>query len=58
MGGIVMKILGVLYFPVYVAFWLLHKITRFVLAITYIGLLKWQIAKSIFKSLIRKHGEY
>ena len=53
-----MKILGILYFPIYVAFWLLHKITRFVLAITYMGLLKWQIAKSIFKSLIRKHGEY
>ena len=53
-----MKILGILYFPIYVVFWLLHKITRFVLAITYIGLLKWQIAKSIFKSLIRKHGEY
>ena len=47
------QILGVIYFPAYVAFWLLHKIARLTLAITYFGLLNKQAGKDIIKSLFK-----
>lgn len=47
------QILGVIYFPAYVAFWLLHKIARLMLAIAYFGLLNKQAGKDIIKSLFK-----
>lgn len=52
------QILGVIYFPVYVAFWLLHKIARLMLAIAYFGLLDKQAGKDIIKSLFKWYGRY
>ena len=52
------QILGVIYFPAYVAFWLLHKIARLTLAIAYFGLLNKQAGKDIIKSLFKWHGRY
>lgn len=52
------QILGVIYFPAYVAFWLLHKIARLTLAIAYFGLLNKQAGKDIIKSLFKRHGRY
>lgn len=47
------QILGVIYFPAYVAFWLLRKIARLTLAIAYFGLLNKQAGKDIIKSLFK-----
>ena len=55
---VVWRILEVIYFPVYIAFWLLHKIARFILAISYSGMLEGRIAKDILKSLFKWHGRY
>jgi hypothetical protein len=55
---IVKRILEVIYFPIYVIFWLLHKIARFILAISYFGMLEGRIAKDIINSLFRIHGKY
>lgn len=52
------QILEVIYFPAYVAFWLLHKIARLMLAIAYFGLLNKQAGKDIIKSLFKWHGRY
>lgn len=52
------QILGVIYFPAYVAFWLLHKIARLMLAIAYFGMLEKQTGKDIIKSLFKWHGRY
>lgn len=49
---------GVFYFPVYVLAWILHKVTRLVLAISYFGMLEKQVGKDIIKSLFRWHGRY
>lgn len=50
------RILEVIYFPVYIAFWLSHKIARFILAISYFGMLEGRIAKDILKSLFKWYG--
>lgn len=52
------KCAGILYFPVYILAWILHKIARFMLAIAYFGLLNKQIGKDIIKSLFKWHGRY
>jgi hypothetical protein len=44
-------IVGVLWFPFYIAAWLLRIIARFLLAIAYFGLLNGKMAKDIMKSL-------
>lgn len=50
--------LGVVYAPVYIASWLLHKVARLMLAIAYFGLLNKQAGKDIIKSLFKWHGRY
>ena len=55
---IIWRILGVIYAPIYVAFWLLHKVARLILAISYFGMLEKSIAKDIVKSLFKWHGRY
>ena len=44
-------LLGILYFPLFFAFWLLHVIARLLLALAYLGMLKGQIAKRVFESI-------
>lgn len=51
-------LLGVLYFPVYLAFWLFHKIARLLLAISYFGMFEKQIGKDILLSLFNWHGRH
>lgn len=52
------RYVGVLYFPIYLLAWVLHKIARFMLAITYFGLLNKRTGKDIIKSLFKRHGRY
>lgn len=52
------KCVGVLYSPIYLLAWVLHKIARFMLAIAYFGLLNKQTGKDIIKSLFKWHGRY
>lgn len=52
------RCVGVLYFPIYLLAWVLHKIARLMLAIAYFGLLNKQAGKDIIKSLFKWHGRY
>lgn len=53
------RYVGILYFPIYLLAWVLHKIARLTLAIAYFGLLNKQAGKDIIKSLFKKwHGRY
>lgn len=45
------KAIGFIYFPIYIAFWLLHKIARIFLAISYFGMLEKQMGKDIISNL-------
>lgn len=51
-------LLGILYFPVYLAFWLFHKIARLLLAISYFGMFEKQVGKDIISSLFSWHGRH
>lgn len=51
-------LLGVLYFPAYLAFWLFHKIARLLLAISYFGMFEKQVGKDIILSLFNWHGRH
>ena len=55
---VVWKVLEVIYFPIYVAFWLLHKIARFLLAISYFGMLEGRMGKDIIHHLFDWHGRH
>lgn len=49
-----LKITGmVLYAPLYIAFWLLHKAARILLAIAYVGILEPRMAYDIILHLLR-----
>lgn len=50
--------LGVAYAPVYVASWLLHKVARLLLAISYLGMLEKQISKDIISNLFNWYGRH
>ena len=52
------RCVGILYFPIYLLAWVLHKIARLMLAIAYFGLLNKQAGKDIIKSLFKWHGRY
>lgn len=51
-------LVGVFYFPIYILAWVLHKIARFLLAISYFGMLQKQYGKDIIKSLFIWRGKY
>lgn len=55
---IIWSIIGIIYFPVYVISWLLHKISRLVLAISYFGMLEKQVGKDILSNLFSWHGRH
>ena len=50
--------ISIIYFPVYVAFWLLHKVARLLLAISYFGMLEKQVGKDIVLNLFNWHGRH
>ena len=52
------RTLGVIYTPVYIAFWLLHKVAILLLAISYFGMLEKQIGKDIISNLFNWHGRH
>ena len=52
--SIIWDIIGVLYLPIYLVFWLLTSVVRFMLAICYAGMLDFKRAKSII--LATFHG--
>lgn len=52
------RCVGVLYFPIYLLAWVLHKIARLLLAVSYFGMLEKSTAKDIIKSLFKWHGRY
>ena len=51
-------LLGALYFPVYLAFWLFHKIARLLLAISYFGMFEKQVGKDILLNIFNWHGKH
>lgn len=55
---IIWRALGVIYAPIYVAFWLLHKIARLLLAISYFGMLEKCIGVDIISNLFKWHGRH
>ena len=52
------RIAGALYFPIYMLAWVLHKIARLLLAISYFGMLQKRYGKDIIKSLFVWRGKY
>lgn len=50
--------LGVLYAPVYVVSWLLHKVARLMLAISYFGMLEKTVGKDIINNLFAWYGKH
>ena len=49
---------GVIYAPIYVTSWLLHKVARLALAISYFGMLEKTVGKDIIKHLFVWHGKH
>lgn len=52
------RCIGVLYFPIYLLAWVLHKIARLMLAIAYFGMLEKTVGKDIIKHLFIWHGKH
>lgn len=50
---ILWAILGIIYSPVFIAAWLLRIVARFLLSISYFGMLQGKIGKEVFKSLFK-----
>lgn len=48
----------IIYAPVYLSAWVLHKIARILLAIAYAGLLNGRVAQDIIKSLFKWREKY
>lgn len=46
-------ILGILYFPIFLASWLLNVVSRALLALSYYGMLDYLRGKNVFKSLFQ-----
>lgn len=54
----VWSILGILYFPIYLIAWILHKVSRLLLAISYLGMLNIKISKDIITNLFIWNGRH
>lgn len=46
-------VVGLIYFPVFFASWLLHISARLLLAISYYGMLNPRVGRDIFRSIFR-----
>jgi hypothetical protein len=47
------SLVGLIYFPIFVAAWCLHIVARLLLSISYCGMLNVPMGKEIFKSIFR-----
>lgn len=45
------RLVGIIYMPIFLAFFLLHKIARILLAIAYFGMLERRMAVDILKHI-------
>lgn len=45
------RLIGIIYMPIFLAFFLLHKIARILLAIAYFGMLERRMAFDIMKHI-------
>lgn len=52
------SILGIAYVPIYILFWLFHKVARLLLAISYFGMFEKQVGKDIISNLFNWHGRH
>ena len=50
-------VIGVLYFPIYLSFWLIRLVSRFILAISHFGTLNFEHGLAILKSIFQKDYE-
>lgn len=50
--------IGVIYFPIYILSWLLHKVARLLLAISYFGMFEKKIGEDIITNLFNWHGRH
>lgn len=50
-------VIAVAYAPIYIISWLLHKVARLLLALSYFGLLEKRFGADIIKSLFTYHGQ-
>lgn len=48
-------IIGLAYYPIYAAAWILHKVARLVLALCYFLMFKWRMGSDIIKTLFVKY---
>lgn len=48
---LVWLLVGIAYFPVYLAAWVLHIVARILLAIAYLFMLQPHVAKNVFSSV-------
>lgn len=55
---IIWYILGVIYVPIYITLWLLHKLARLLLAISYFGMFEKQVGKDIISNLFNRYGRH
>lgn len=46
-------LVGLMYLPIFILAWLLHIISRFLLSISYFGMLNARTGKDVLKSLFR-----
>ena len=56
--GIINKAFCVLYFPIYLLFWVLHKVARALLALAYFGMLEKNMGKDIIRNLLKWHSKH
>ena len=49
-------LVGILFFPIFVVAWFLHKIARLLLAISYLFMLDWHKAKDIIVNMFSRYG--
>ena len=52
----ILYVIGILYIPFYLAFFLLHKLARILLAIAYLGMFQGRMATDILRNLFSAYG--
>lgn len=46
----------IVYCPIYILGWVLHKVLRFLLALSYFMMFEWRMGVDIIKYLFKRHG--
>lgn len=55
---VIWLILAMIYAPLFIASWIIHKIARLLLAVAYFGMFEMQMAKDIVLNLFKWHGKH